>query len=38
MYCEKEPLDCVTRDHKRSSHFEDSIAITEKGVKILTRV
>ncbi len=28
----------VTRDHKRSSHFEDSIAITEKGVKILTRV
>ena len=28
----------ATRDHKRSSHFEDSIAITRKGVRILTRV
>ncbi len=28
----------ATRDHKRSSHFEDSVAITKKGVRILTRI
>jgi len=27
----------VTRDHRRSAHFEHTIAITEHGPEVLTR-
>ena len=38
LYVKRNRWTVATKDHKRSSHFEDTVAITEDGVKLLTRI
>ncbi len=38
LYVKRNRWTVVTKDHKRSSHFEDTVAITKDGVKLLTRL
>ena len=37
VYTKKDQWTICTKDGKPSAHFEHSIAVTEKGVRILTK-